>query len=295
MLPIRRLRAGRLPSGDRRGHRSSGRSAGRRLGPLRSDCADATDSDRNPTAVALQIAPDFAIWDGNQKIPPRMTGLPYHDRAEGGRSIAAGGPEPGPSRLGSQQDRGLAGSCRGVFLVLRSRPIARNPFAFLMRGVARRESGDLDRAMADFDESIRLDPKFVPALLERASLWRAKNQPDRAMADLDQAIQIDGSDPVAFVERAVLYFNMKDYTKSRKDLDRAASLDSRAVIIDIVRGMMDLDKKDTKRAYEAFRSCPVDRPEASRRVPRAGLGLSHARHPQEGRGDSRRGGPGRSQ
>jgi tetratricopeptide (TPR) repeat protein len=208
-------------------------------------------SDPNPAVVALQIAPEFAIWDGNQKIIPRVTGLPYQIEQRDGSRLLLAAPSQGlrgwaPSNTVVSLDRAEAYFSHAI------KANAGNPFAFLMRGVGRRKSGDLERAMADLDESLRLDPKYLPALIERAALWRAKNQPDRALADLDRAIQIDGSDPLAFAERGVLYFNMKDYTKSRKDLDRAVSLESRVVIVDIVRGMLDLEKKDTKSAYENF-------------------------------------------
>jgi tetratricopeptide (TPR) repeat protein len=208
-------------------------------------------SDQDPKSVALQIAPDFALWDGNQKINPRVTGFPYHIEQRDHTRVLLSAPSLGLRGwvpIGSVVSLNRAEAYFSFFI----KANASNAFAFLMRGVARRESGDLDRAMADFDESLRLDPKYVPALLERASVSRARNQPDRALADLNRAIQLDGSDPVLLVERGILYFHMKEYSKSRKDLDRAASLDSHAVMIHILRGMMDLDKKDTKRAYEEF-------------------------------------------
>ena len=208
-------------------------------------------SNHDPVAVALQIAPDFALWDGNQKITPRMTGFAYHiEQRERSRLLLSA---PGLGLRGWAPGNAVVSLDRAeAYFSFAIKSNARNPFTFLMRGVARRESGDLDKAMADFDESLRLDPKYIPALLERASVWRARNQPDRALADLDQAIQLDGSNPVAFVERGILYFHMKEYPNSRKDLDRAVALDANAVIVDILRGMMDLDKKDTKRAYEDF-------------------------------------------
>ncbi len=205
----------------------------------------------DPVTVALQVTPGFALWDGNQKITPRMIGLPYHIEQRMGNRLLLSAPSQGlrgwaPASTVVSLDR--ADACFSYAI----RANARNPFPFLMRGVARRESGDLDKAMADFDESIRLDPKYVPALLERASLWRARSLPDRAMADLDLAIRIDHSDPVAYAERGILHFHSKDFVRCRKDLDQAAALDSSAVIIDILRGMMDLDKKNTKKAFEEF-------------------------------------------
>ena len=131
-------------------------------------------SDQNPTTMAIQIAPDFVLWDGNQKIIPRMTGLPYQIEQRAGSRLLLSAPSQGLRGWASSKSVVSLDRAEAYFsYAIKANP--RNPFAFLMRGVARRESGDLDHAMADFDEALRLDPKYVPAWVERASLWRARN------------------------------------------------------------------------------------------------------------------------
>ena len=39
------------------------------------------------------------------------------------------------------------------------------------RGLAARRKGDVDRAIADFDEAIRLDPNFAEPVFRRAMVW----------------------------------------------------------------------------------------------------------------------------
>jgi tetratricopeptide (TPR) repeat protein len=39
------------------------------------------------------------------------------------------------------------------------------------RGLAARRKGDIDRAIADFDEAIRLDPNFAQPVFRRAMVW----------------------------------------------------------------------------------------------------------------------------
>src|SRR5882757_6584281 len=43
--------------------------------------------------------------------------------------------------------------------------------AYNNRGNAWGDKGDTDRAIADYSEAIRLDPKFVPAYNNRGSAW----------------------------------------------------------------------------------------------------------------------------
>ena len=58
---------------------------------------------------------------------------------------------------------------------------------FLNRGIASAAKADLDRAIADYDQAIRLDPKYVAAFVDRGIAYRAKGDLDHAIADDDQA------------------------------------------------------------------------------------------------------------
>jgi Tfp pilus assembly protein PilF len=51
--------------------------------------------------------------------------------------------------------------------------------------------GDHDRAIADFSEAIRLDPKHVNARLSRATSYRAKGDLARSLADYQEATRLD--------------------------------------------------------------------------------------------------------
>ncbi|HEY1543526.1 MAG TPA: tetratricopeptide repeat protein [Xanthobacteraceae bacterium] len=59
--------------------------------------------------------------------------------------------------------------------------------AYLNRGVAHFDQSDYDHAIADYDQVIALNPKFAAAYGNRAEAYRAKGALDRAGADLDQA------------------------------------------------------------------------------------------------------------
>ena len=69
--------------------------------------------------------------------------------------------------------------------------------AYNNRGILWRELGDVNRAIADFDEAIRRNPQprsdvtgpgFVNVYTNRGLAWQAKGDYERALADYDKGI-----------------------------------------------------------------------------------------------------------
>jgi tetratricopeptide (TPR) repeat protein len=65
--------------------------------------------------------------------------------------------------------------------------------AFNNRGVGYRLKGDYDRAIADYNQAIKLNAKFASAYNNRAVAYDKKGEYDRAMVDYDQAIKLKPS------------------------------------------------------------------------------------------------------
>jgi tetratricopeptide (TPR) repeat protein len=59
------------------------------------------------------------------------------------------------------------------------------------RAVIWSQRGEFDRAMADYDEALRLDPQNAGVYLARAGTWLVKKDINRATADLDKAVALD--------------------------------------------------------------------------------------------------------
>src|SRR5215510_11411259 len=58
------------------------------------------------------------------------------------------------------------------------------------RGVALAQRGEFDRAIAEFDQAIELDPHLADAWCYRGNAYNSKGDPDRAMADINRAIAL---------------------------------------------------------------------------------------------------------
>jgi lipoprotein NlpI len=95
-------------------------------------------------------------------------------------------------------------------------------WAYSNRALAYLLAGDYDRAIADADEAIRLDPNDAAAFNNRGAGYLKKEVYDRAIADFNEAIRIDPSYALAFKNRGSFY-------QRRVDLDRAIADYSKAV------------------------------------------------------------------
>src|SRR5205823_7762660 len=65
--------------------------------------------------------------------------------------------------------------------------------------------GEYDRALADFNEAIRLDSTLAPAFHNRGWLRAIRREYDRALADYAEAIRLDPNQPTPFSSRAWLW------------------------------------------------------------------------------------------
>ena len=72
---------------------------------------------------------------------------------------------------------------------------------YARRGMAYLGKKDYDRAIDDFDQSIKLDPSFAALFYLRGNTYGLKAQFDRAIPDFSQAIKLDPEDADSFGSR----------------------------------------------------------------------------------------------
>jgi tetratricopeptide (TPR) repeat protein len=89
------------------------------------------------------------------------------------------------------------------------------------RGVERKRKGDIDGAIADYTESIRLSPGDFFAFNNRANTWRDKGDFDRAFADYAEALKLDPGYTAVYINRGLLYERTKQFEKARADFEEA--------------------------------------------------------------------------
>lgn len=92
------------------------------------------------------------------------------------------------------------------------------PFV-LNRGRALSDLGDKDKAMADYNQGLKLSPKDLSGLLNRSNIHSERGEFDKAQADLDRAIAIaiNAKFTLGYYNRGTLFHKMKDYKRAVDD------------------------------------------------------------------------------
>ena len=84
---------------------------------------------------------------------------------------------------------------------------------------------EYDKAIADYNEAIRLDPKYAGAFNNRGNAWYDKKEYDKAIADYNEAIRLDPKIAAAFNNRGIAWYDKKEYDKAIADYNEAIRLD----------------------------------------------------------------------
>src|SRR5258708_18255450 len=93
------------------------------------------------------------------------------------------------------------------------------------RGNAYVAKGDYDRAIHDFDQSIKLNPTFAKPFNNRGVAYLRKGEYDLAIKALDEAIKLNPNYGGAFANRAGIYLKKNEYDRAARDYDEAIRLD----------------------------------------------------------------------
>lgn len=127
--------------------------------------------------------------------------------------------------------------------------------AFINRGLSYYRLGDRDRAFDDYSTAIRLDPNSqgtsVP-YLNRAIVWRERGNTDRAVEDIDNSLRLDPKFSLAHNTRGNLHLDRRDYQRAIASYTEAISLDPKYADAYSNRGLAHVANKNPQRAVEDF-------------------------------------------
>jgi tetratricopeptide (TPR) repeat protein len=73
--------------------------------------------------------------------------------------------------------------------------------SFNLRGLAYAAIGETKRAIQDFDQAVHLDGHFAEAFLNRGNILQGPNQVERALADYSEAIRLKPKDAYSLYSR----------------------------------------------------------------------------------------------
>ena len=139
--------------------------------------------------------------------------------------------------------------------------------AYIQRGFLQRQTQP-DRALADYDSALKLQPNAPAAFTNRAYIYLTRNRNDDAMADLDKAI--DQFPPAqsgyARYLRGFDYFRRKDFDHAMEDLNESIKHAPNSPDAYLTRGEVEQARQQWDEALRDF-------DEYFKRAPRNARGL----------------------
>ena len=161
-------------------------------------------------------------------------------------------------------DRAIAGCTRALEARL---PDNIRSAVYVSRGAVFEKKGDSDRAIADFSEAIRINPRSADAFFIRANAYSRAGDFDRAIADYNETIRIDPNHAKSYDGRGFAYYRKGEYDRTIADENEALRLDPKYANAYNNRGIAYGQKGDDDRAFADYdRAILIGRwPTATRR------------------------------
>jgi len=99
-----------------------------------------------------------------------------------------------------------------------------NARAYINRGIAWQNKGDYDKAIADYNRAIELDPKNADSYSRRGDLRFRKDDYDQAIADYTRSIELNPKHSDSYNGRGQAWAGKGDWDKAFTDFNRAIKL-----------------------------------------------------------------------
>jgi tetratricopeptide (TPR) repeat protein len=120
--------------------------------------------------------------------------------------------------------------------------------AYVGRGFSHEHKGEWGRAFDDFDQAILFDPKIPDAFNGRGNVYAHRGEHDRAVADYDQALKLNPKFVIVYSNRALAYAASGNDDRAIADFEQAIQLDPKLVVAYLGRGDAYLRRGEYDRA-----------------------------------------------
>ena len=119
-------------------------------------------------------------------------------------------------------------------------------------GLRQYEEGDLDKALADYNKAIELNPTFADAYLNRGNVYYDQSELDKALTDYNKSIELNPEEPLAYRNRGQVYHQQNERFQAVADYNKAIELDPLTGVVYYLRGIAFHQIGDTAKADVDF-------------------------------------------
>ncbi len=96
---------------------------------------------------------------------------------------------------------------------------------------------EIEAAIADYDEALRLNPQYANAYTVRGLAKGSLEQHEAAIADCDEALRLNPQDTNAYITRGLEKLSLKEYEATIADCDAVLALKPQYASVYTVRGL----------------------------------------------------------
>ncbi len=125
--------------------------------------------------------------------------------------------------------------------------------AYNNRGLARRLNGELEQAIDDYSEAIRLKPDYYIAINNRGVALMSKGEFDAAVNDFSRTIELKPDHLAAYYNRAMAFGRKSAFERAIADYDFVLKADPRNIQLLRERGALKAKSGDQAGADADFR------------------------------------------
>jgi tetratricopeptide (TPR) repeat protein len=129
----------------------------------------------------------------------------------------------------------------------------KDPNAYHQRGKFYQARKDDRKAIADFNEAIRLiNPVSAIDYVNRSHIYTSMKQEQKAIADLDAAIRLNPNNAIAYNTRVITLLDRNREQEGLKDLDRAIEINPNYEPSYVIRGQLFQGRQESDKALSDF-------------------------------------------
>ncbi len=124
----------------------------------------------------------------------------------------------------------------------------RDSASYFNRGLVYEELGDTRRALQNYGEAIRLKPDDSEAYLNRGLVFLNTAKFDEALPDFSRAHELDPKNPWPLANRGITYAWKNDRARAEADLKAARAIDPSNPVVPRAEGLLAMNSGDMSRA-----------------------------------------------